>query len=106
MENTGISKYTASFGLSLALASVINALIVIAKESSPAVMTGMQKILGHHWVTHSAIVLAVFAAFGWIFAQARGGRGLDITVNHLIATVVSGVVISGLLIVGFYLIGG
>ena len=105
MENTGISKYTASFGLSLALASVVNALIVIAKESSPAVMTGMQKMMGHHWVTHSTIVLLIFAGCGWLFAQARGGRGLEVTANRLIATVVSGVIVGGLLIIGFYLIG-
>ena len=105
MENTGISKYTVSFGLSLALASVINGLMVIAKESSPAVMTGMQKLGGHHWVTHSTIVLMIFAGFGWFFARAKGGRGLEMTASRLIRTLVSGVVIGGLLIAGFYLIG-
>lgn len=102
MENTGLSKYTVSFGLSFALASLINALIVIAKESSPAVMTGMQKMGGHHWITHSTIVLVIFAAFGWIFSR---GRASGITVSRLISTLICGVVISSLLIVGFYLIG-
>jgi len=50
MENTSVSKYTISFGLSLALTSVINALLVVAKEKIPAVMTGLQKLTGHHWV--------------------------------------------------------
>jgi uncharacterized membrane protein len=105
MENTSVSKCTTSFGLALALASVINALLVVAKEKSPAVMAGLQKLTGHHWVSHSAIILVLFAAFGWIFARANGGRGIQITVNSLISTLVSGVVIGGLIIAGFYLIG-
>ena len=105
MENTSVSKYTISFGLALALASVINALLVVAKEKNQTVMAGLQKLTGHHWVSHSAIILVLFAAFGWIFARANGGRGIQITVNSLISTLVSGVVIGGLIIAGFYLIG-
>lgn len=105
MENASVSKYTVSFGLSLALTSVINALLVVAKERIPAVMTGLQKLTGHHWVSHSAIIVVLFAAFGWIFAQANGGRGIQITGNSLIRALVSGVVIGGLIIVGFYFVG-
>ena len=48
MENINVSKYTVAFGCSLALASVANGLLVIAKEKIPAVMSGMQKLTGHH----------------------------------------------------------
>jgi hypothetical protein len=105
MENKSVSKYTISFGLSLALTSVINALLVIVKEKSPAVMAGLQQLTGHHWISHSAIVLVLFAVFGWMFARANGGRGIQITVNNLIRALVSGVVIGGLVILGFYLVG-
>ena len=105
MENTSVSKYTVSFGLSLALTSVINALLVIAKEKIPPVMAGLQKLTGHHWVSHAAIILVLFAVFGWIFARANGGRGIQITVTGLIRTLVSGVVIGGLVIMAFYLVG-
>jgi uncharacterized membrane protein len=105
MENTGPSKYTVSFGLALAIASVVNALLVVAKEKSPAVMAGLQKLTGHHWVSHSAIVLILFAVLGWIFSKANGGRGIQITVNGLIRALVSGVAIGGLIILGFYLVG-
>jgi hypothetical protein len=105
MENAGVSKYTVSFGLSAALASVVNALLVVAKEKSPAVMAGLQKLTGHHWVSHSAIVLILFAVFGWLFAKANGGQGLKMTVNGLIGTIMAGVVTGGLIIIGFYLIG-
>jgi hypothetical protein len=105
MENTNVSRYTISFGLSLALASVVNALLVVAKEKVPAVMTGMQRLTGHHWISHSAIVLAVFAVFGWIFAQGRRGRGIRMTGNRLIVTLVFGIFAGGLIIFGFYFIG-
>jgi len=105
MENTGISKYTASFGLSLALASVVNGLLVVAKEKSPAVQAGMQKLTGNHWVSHGVIVLAIFALFGWLFAQANGGRGIQLTANRLIGAFVTGIATGGLIILGFYLIG-
>jgi hypothetical protein len=105
MENTGLSKYTISFGLSLALASVVNGLLVVAKEKIPAVLSGMQKLTGHHWVSHSVIILGLFAFCGWLFAQADGGQGFKVTVNKLTGTLVGGVVIGGLIILGFYLIG-
>jgi hypothetical protein len=105
MENTGISKYTISFGLSLALASVVNGLLVIAKEKIPAVQTGMQKFTGHHWVTHSVIILGLFAVCGWRFAQAGGGQGIKMAAGRLIGVILSGVATGGLLILGFYLIG-
>ena len=105
MENTSVSKYTVSFGLALGITSVINALLVVAKEKSPTVMAGLQKLTGHHWVSHSAIILVLFAAFGWIFARANGGQGIQITTNSLIRTLVSGVVVGGLVIMAFYLVG-
>ena len=105
MGNAPVSKYTVSFGLSAALSSVINALLVVAKEKNQAVLAGMQKITGHQWVTHSAIILILFGFFGWLFAKANGGQGLKMTVNRLIGTIMAGVVAGGLIIIGFYLIG-
>jgi uncharacterized membrane protein len=105
MDNTGVSKYTITFGLSLALASVVNGLLVVAKEKIPAVLAGMQRLTGHHWVSHSFIVVGLFAGLGWLFAQANGGHGIKLTPSRLIGTLVAGVVTGGLIIVGFYLIG-
>jgi heme/copper-type cytochrome/quinol oxidase subunit 4 len=104
MENTALSKYTISFGLSLALSSVINALLVVVKEKSHTVTTGLQKITGHQWVTHVAIILILFAFFGWLFASANHGQGLKMAVNRLAGIIVAGVVAGGLIITGFYLI--
>jgi hypothetical protein len=104
-ENTGPSKYAISFGLSLAVASVVNGILVVAKEKSTAVMTGMAKLTGHHWVTHSAIILGLFAILGWLLAQSGGGQGIKLTVGRLIGILVSGVAIGALIILVFYLVG-
>lgn len=105
MENTSVSKYTISFGLALALASVVNGLLVVAKEKIPAVLSGMQKLTGHHWVTHSVVILGLFALFGWLFAQFNGGQGIRLNTNRLIGIFVVGVATGSLIILGFYLIG-
>jgi hypothetical protein len=105
VETAPISKYTISFGLSVALTSVINALLVVVKEKSQAVLAAMQKITGHQWVTHSAIVLILFGFFGWLFARVNRGQGLPMSVNRLIGTILAGVVTGSLVIIGFYLIG-
>ena len=106
MENNGLSKYTVSFGLSVAWCSLVNALLVVAKEVCPGVQAGMQRLTGSQWVTHAAIVLALFAAFGLIAARAKGGRGVSRPVNRLIKTVVAGILAGTIIIVGFYLIAG
>jgi hypothetical protein len=104
MENTPGSKHASSFGLSLALCAVLNAVLVVAKESSKSVADWMQKITGHHWVTHIAIILALFVAIGWFFTRTNGGRGTAISFNRLTAVVFSGVVAGVLVVLGFYLI--
>ncbi len=104
MENTSLSKSSVSFGLSLAVTSVINAILVVAKEKSEAVMNGMKKVTGHHWITHTLLVLVLFVVFALIFGKMNGGKGKAITAGKLICTIVSGIAIAGLIIVGFYLI--
>ncbi|HEV2327938.1 MAG TPA: hypothetical protein VGY56_04010 [Verrucomicrobiae bacterium] len=98
MQNDALSKPAVSFGLSLAICSLFNALLVIAKEKSPVVQSAMQKLTGHHWVTHVVLVLALFFILGFLFANVTS------SVNRLIKWVVACVVISGLVIVGFYLL--
>ncbi len=102
MENSTLSKHSKSFGLSLALCAVLNALLVIAKEKSKGVEDRMQKITGHQWITHVAIVLVVFAVFGWCCTKLNSGEGPKIPVNRLTGIVFSGVVAGILIILVFY----
>ena len=104
MENNAVTKHTASFGLSLALCAVLNALLVIAKERSQGVANWMQKMTGHHWITHVAMILVLFALFGWCFARTNGGQGPKMPVHRLTGIVFSGVVAGVLIVLGFYLI--
>lgn len=105
-ENPGVSKYTISFGVALALASVVNGLLVIAKEKIPAVMAGMQKLTGHHWLTHCIIVLGIFVVSGWILALPNGGQGMRMNAGNLIRALLAGVATGGVIILGFYGLGG
>ncbi len=105
MEPAGLSKHTVSFGLALAIASVVNGVLVIAKEKSPAVQAAMQKLTGSHWVTHVALVLVVFGLCGWLFGRANGGAGIRLAADRFIRFLLAGVAVGALLILGFYLIG-
>lgn len=104
-ETHGLSKSTRAFGVALALASVVNGLLVVAKESSPVVQAGMQKLTGHHWITHSAIIVGLFFLTGWGLGRINGGEGIRLTPGKLLGILVSGVMLGGLLIIGFYLVG-
>ena len=103
MEQTNLSKNTVSFGISLALVSVINGIVVVVKEKNPAVMAAMKKATSHHWITHSILVVALFLLVGWGLGLANGGKGVKLTAKNLLGTVLAGVLLGSLTIVGFYL---
>jgi lipoprotein signal peptidase len=104
MENTGIGKYTRSFGLSFAITSVLSALLVILKESNEeTVLAWMKAATGHHWVTHGIFNLIVFVGLGWALSRLDNGQGLKITANILVICIVCAVFVSGLIITGFYI---
>ena len=104
MESNTVSKYTVAYGFSLAIVSVINALLVLLKEMSEGVHAAMAKLTGHHWVTHSIFIVLLFIVLGWIFGRLNEGKGLQLPVNRLITAILAGVVIGGLIIAGFNLI--
>jgi hypothetical protein len=103
-ENTGISRNTISFGLSLAVCSVLNAILVIAKEKSKAVSDWMQGMTGHHWITHVLMILVLFVFFGWLFARMNTAQEAGKSVRCVTNTVLAGVIASVVIILGFYLI--
>ena len=92
------------FGIALAVTSVVNALLVVVKERSPAVQSAMKSLTGHHWITHSTAIILLFLGLGVILPLANGGKGVKLTINSLIGTVVGGVALGALIITGFYLV--
>jgi hypothetical protein len=105
MESNEIGKNTRSFGLSLAITSVLSAILMIIKESSHAVMNFMKTVTFHHWVTHGLFVIVSFVVLGWAFSRINNDQGPGMTAERLIQLIVGSVVVSGVLIAGFYLIG-
>lgn len=102
METSAASKHTICFGLSLAVCAVLNAALVVAKERSKAFQAWLQRLTGHHWVSHAALVMAAFLLIGWALGRANGGTGPRLTSKGLTQIVVAGVLLGLLLIVGFY----
>ncbi len=102
----GIGKYTTSFGVSLAITSVVSALLVVVKElNENSVLTWMKNLTSHHWITHGLFMVIAFFAIGWGLARMNNGEGLKLKPERLICVIVSGVVIGGIIISGFYLVG-
>lgn len=95
------------YGLALSIASVLSALLVIIKESSPTgVMPFMKHVTGHHWSTHSAFALVVFLILGFLFTQANAAGKLQFSARGFLGLFLAGIFVSAALIAGFYLCGG
>jgi hypothetical protein len=101
--NETLSSAAVGFGISLAVASVASALLVVAKERSPALMAFMKSATGHHWSAHTVFALAIFLILGAILSRLNGGRGVRVTPAGLIQTVVTGIVLGSVIIGGYYL---
>ncbi len=90
---------TAGFGVSYAITSILSALLVVLKESSEGVHDGLTAVTGHHWVTHGLLDVIVFLVLGFVLA----GRGLHMTSQALLGTIVGSTVLSGLIIAGYFI---
>lgn len=102
-----INKYTASFGASLAITSILSAVLVVIKElSEDKILAFMKNLTGHHWATHGLFIVLAFVLIGFALAKSNNGQGLNIAPGRLITFIVCAVVLSGLIIAGFYLLAG
>ena len=105
MENLKLSKWTHAFGLSLAITSLINACLVVLKESNKeTVFAWMKMLTGHHWVSQGIISLVVFVMLAWLFARQKSGTGIALTANTLLITIVGATALSSLIIAGYFIL--
>jgi small-conductance mechanosensitive channel len=104
MNSSTLSKQTVSFGCSLAFCALLNAFLVIAKETRKPVSAWMQTITGHHWITHVVFMVGAFGAFGWLAGRLNAGQGPAMTAQRLTKIVVLGVAAGVVIILGFYLV--
>lgn len=88
-----------AFGLSYAIASLFNVLLVIVKENVPGVEDAMVAITGHHWVTHGLLDIIVFIVLGLILARTSAA---EMPASTLIKYIVASTVVSGLVLAGYF----
>lgn len=101
-----LGKYTRSFGLSLAITSVLSSLLVVLKELDEGVLNWMKAATPHHWITHGVFDILAFVVIGLALSQLHGGEGVRTSAKGITVAVVGSVAISGLIIAGFYLFFG
>lgn len=103
MEKSVIGKYTRGYGLSFAVTSVVSAILVILKEThEDTLLAAMKSMTGHHWVTHGVFDIILFVILGWVLSASE--KGVNISANGLINSIVGASVASFVLIAGFYLL--
>jgi uncharacterized membrane protein SirB2 len=96
-----MEKYTAGFGLSLIVTSLLNAVILLIKEMNASVTNAMKAALGHHWTTHGAIVIIVFVVLGFVFSSMKIEEKWDS--RKMLKFIVLATIIGGIIVAGFFL---
>ncbi|MDO8588047.1 MAG: hypothetical protein Q7T82_13560 [Armatimonadota bacterium] len=95
--NIPAARFAVGFGISQAIAVLLNSLLVILKESNAGIKTWMKGLTGHHWMTHAVILLATYCALGVILSNSRAAR--KISGGTLLAVYVASVITGCLAIV-------
>ncbi len=95
-----VSATVAGFAYSYALTALLSALLVLAKEESPAILNVMKALTGHHWITHGVFDVLVFLVLGRFLSRTALARSA--TATALIWAIVGSTVLSGAIILGFY----
>jgi hypothetical protein len=99
---TTLDKTTIGFGLSVAIMSILNTLLVIFKELTPPFKAGMASAMGHHWTTHGVMVIVLFIALGFVFSgviKPESWSG-----SRLGQTIAGSVILSAAALAAFYLL--
>lgn len=100
-SNDRIGAYAASFGIALGLTSLINALLVVVKETNEeTVLAWMNAATGHHWVTQGMLDIALFLILG--FGLVKITEQWRVRPDGVTGALVGGVVLGGLIIAGFF----
>ncbi len=106
MSTSTLNAQTRGFCLSVAITSVVSALLMSAKELNPGLKDFMKSLTVHHWVTHGVFNLLFFLALGFLLAKSNNGQGPAIDDDKLINVTVGGFVLGCAIVAGFFLIEG
>ncbi|MHB1000044.1 MAG: hypothetical protein ACYC27_12430 [Armatimonadota bacterium] len=96
-----IDKFTTGFGLSLAITILLNAFLVVLKETYPAVRSWMSDVTGNHWITHAFIIISIYVTLGIILSYAKIVR--NVSPQTLLITLITTVFTGCIVIIGYYL---
>jgi len=102
MTNNTLDKTTIGFGLSAAVMSIVNALLVIFKEMTPPFKNAMADAMGHHWTTHGVAVLGLFLVLGFVLAGAVKPESWS--AGKLSNAILWSVIIGAVALAAFYLL--
>jgi len=104
MNDTDLGRNTVGFGLSVAIVSILSALLVVIKETNQdTVLAIMKAATGHHWVTHGILDVLLFLLFGFMLARANGGKGISMTGKTLTSIILLSVLVGWAIINGFFI---
>ncbi|MFA6608618.1 MAG: hypothetical protein WCT07_01790 [Candidatus Paceibacterota bacterium] len=98
--NQNADNLTTAFGISASVAIVFNTLLMVAKESNPAILAWMKMVTIHHWITHGLLVTGVFIILGLVLYKTK----IQIQIMSLTWMVTLSSILSGLGIVIFFLL--
>lgn len=101
MTSTALDKTTIGFGLSVAIMSILNTLLVIFKEMTPPFKKAMAETMGHHWTTHGVAVILLFIVLGFVLAGAVKPESWN--GSRLGQTIAGSVILSAAVLAAFYL---
>jgi hypothetical protein len=99
-ENQRLDKWSVGLGVSFLIASLFNALLIIAKENYAPLKDWMKSFSGHHWMTHGIFVIVLFIVLGYFLSRAGLEKKMDADKTSWM--VIAGTVLGGLIIVGFF----
>jgi hypothetical protein len=102
MTSTTLDKTTIGFGLSAAVMSILNTLLVIFKELTPPFKAGMASAMGHHWTTHGVAVIVLFIVLGFVLSGAVKPESWS--GSRLGQTIAGSVILSAAALAAFYLL--
>jgi len=94
-----LSAKTAGYTIAAIIAIIANTLLVIAKETNPALLAAMKSI-AHHWVVQSVVIVLLFFLLGLILSKWPAMRHFNGTFLALVLTLAT--VVAGIGIVGFF----
>ncbi len=103
MNSSQLNGSTKGFGISLAVSVVFSALLVVVKETNEGLMKLMKTVTVHHWVTHSLVFVGLFLVLGFVLSKSNDGKGVNVSDEGLLKTVIGSNVLGAAIIAAFYL---